>query len=534
MDKRLKFRHNAMEVTSVPAFEHVKGGIHENIRDVYFVRLLGDDGNLLRDVEEMDAHLSSAMSAGKCMYQRLLKLPGFTGWEEAEYYSGCYEHWKQEKEQNIQTKGGSQAGIPSDVLAGACQKTVQILAGSKRSFSASIEKNFVVKLLFWLDSVLEDFPQNWRQEQNMKIVSHNIVRRQEYCFFYFLTLLGMDVLLIQSRQDVEPELERLGLSRSFRLGNWSELEFSACDSEKYKKKVQSMPKSSSAPAASPAPVKITLPERARGIQASAPQQDPASVKAKLPERGGNIQTPVPQQDSAPVKVKLPERNRRHTVKGQQPCSVLAKDSQAGQPVGVRGQNFASERREKTFEELASLASSVVLVGIHDNHGRLIGTGSGIMIGRNGYILTNNHVASGGCFYTVRIEEDEKVYETEEVIKYNPVLDLAVLRIDHILKPLPVYCGGKKLVRGQKVVAIGSPLGLFNSVSDGIISGFRVIDDVDMIQFTAPISHGSSGGALLNMYGEVIGISTAGIDEGQNINLAMGYECINLFVQGFTG
>lgn len=90
------------------------------------------------------------------------------------------------------------------------------------------------------------------------------------------------------------------------------------------------------------------------------------------------------------------------------------------------------------------------------------------------------------------------------------------------------------MRGQKVVAIGSPLGLFNSVSDGIISGFRVIDDVDMIQFTAPISHGSSGGALLNMYGEVIGISTAGIDEGQNINLAMGYECINLFVQGFTG
>ena len=54
----------------------------------------------------------------------------------------------------------------------------------------------------------------------------------------------------------------------------------------------------------------------------------------------------------------------------------------------------------------------------------------------------------------------------------------------------------------------------------------------MIQFTAPISHGSSGGAVLNMYGEVIGISTAGFDAGQNINLAMGYECINTFVQGF--
>ena len=100
-------------------------------------------------------------------------------------------------------------------------------------------------------------------------------------------------------------------------------------------------------------------------------------------------------------------------------------------------------------------------------------------------------------------------------------------------PLPIYNGQKKLVRGQRVVAIGSPLGLFNSVSDGIISGFRAIEGVDMIQFTAPISNGSSGGAVLNMYGEVIGISTGGFDAGQNINLAVGYEYIRNFVQGFV-
>ena len=156
-----------------------------------------------------------------------------------------------------------------------------------------------------------------------------------------------------------------------------------------------------------------------------------------------------------------------------------------------------------------------------------------MVGRDGYILTNNHVASGGQFYSVRIEDEEEVYATDEVIKYNQVLDLAVIRINRTLCPLPVYKGGKELVRGQKVVAIGSPLGLFNSVSNGIISGFRKLDGVDMIQFTAPISHGSSGGAVLNMLGEVIGISTAGIDNGQNINLAVGYECINHFIRGFT-
>ena len=162
----------------------------------------------------------------------------------------------------------------------------------------------------------------------------------------------------------------------------------------------------------------------------------------------------------------------------------------------------------------------------------MGTGSGIMIGEQGYILTNHHVIAGGCFYSVRIEDDEEVYATDEVIKYNSVIDLAVIRIKKRLRPIPLY-KGSKLVRGQRVVAIGSPLGLFNSVSDSIISGFRNIKDVDMIQFTAPISHGSSGGAVLNISGEIIGISTAGIDSGQNINLAIGYENINNFVRGFV-
>ena len=124
--------------------------------------------------------------------------------------------------------------------------------------------------------------------------------------------------------------------------------------------------------------------------------------------------------------------------------------------------------------------------------------------------------------------------TDRVIKYNNVIDLAIIRIERQLNPIPIYKGKNRLVRGQKVVAIGSPLGLFNSVSDGIISGFRKIDEVDMIQFTAPISHGSSGGAVLNMQGEIVGISTAGIDSGQNINLAIGYENILEFTSGFTG
>ena len=71
------------------------------------------------------------------------------------------------------------------------------------------------------------------------------------------------------------------------------------------------------------------------------------------------------------------------------------------------------------------------------------------------------------------------------------------------------------------------------MSDGIIAGFRNFDHVSMIQFTAPTSHGSSGGALMNMYGELIGLVSAGFDDGENLNLAVDYETIGSFVKGFT-
>lgn len=201
-------------------------------------------------------------------------------------------------------------------------------------------------------------------------------------------------------------------------------------------------------------------------------------------------------------------------------------------VTVAGSATQSQHTPLDFEALARLASSVVMIQIEDETGRAVGNGSGIMIGKNGYILTNFHVASHGKHYAIRIEDDPQIYRTDELIKYNQFLDLALLRIDRTLSPLPIYDGREILVRGQKVIAIGSPMGLFNTVSDGIISGFRRIDDADMIQFTAPISSGSSGGAVLNMYGEIIGISTSGFDAGQNLNLAMPYDCIYSFVRGF--
>lgn len=192
---------------------------------------------------------------------------------------------------------------------------------------------------------------------------------------------------------------------------------------------------------------------------------------------------------------------------------------------------AGTRQPLDYVELAKLASSVVMLEVYDGEQKCFKTGSGVIINQTGYILTNFHVVAGGRYFGVLLEGEQDMCYTDELIKYNQDQDLAILRMEKHRPPIPVWRGSEELVRGQKVVAIGSPLGLFNTVSDGIISGFRTVGERFMIQFTAPTSHGSSGGALLNLYGELIGILTAGFDDGQNLNLAVDAGTILDFARG---
>lgn len=537
----MRFRHNVMHVNSLSAFEGIKGGVNQDCKDVYFVRLVGINDTLDSDLKKMDYNMTVRMQNGRGIYQRVLKLPVPGSLQETAEYEKCYQEWllQGKKQASAKVLKGNQ--VYSSLLGSGICKVAELYA-SKKSVSPSMEKNFVIKLLFWHDFLLNGVLTQWSQTLSVKLVLANISRQQEYLFSYLLTLLGYDVLLVQSEQDISEQEDALGLSQKIRLGDFRKTALPAYDKEKILTEIyaaqsgrgRGVSNSAATPAgsgqsavsagqaqtrgasSSSRPVSIVHPGRSKNISAGAVSRGQAGQSAGT--SGYTAASARPAQGAAassrPVSIVHPGRSRS--------ASAAAPYTSAG-----------TASAEKSFEQLAQLASSVVMIAIHDRNGNIIGTGSGIMIGAAGYILTNNHVASGGKFYSVRIEDDDTVYSTDEVIKYHSVLDLAVLRIDRRLNPLPVYQGRNPLVRGQKVVAIGSPLGLFNSVSDGIISGFRKIDGVDMIQFTAPISHGSSGGAVLNMYGEVIGISTAGIDAGQNINLAMGYACINQFIAGFV-
>lgn len=187
--------------------------------------------------------------------------------------------------------------------------------------------------------------------------------------------------------------------------------------------------------------------------------------------------------------------------------------------------------ELSYEELAKLSASVVMIVVCNSEDKPFKSGSGVVINNEGYILTNLHVVNDGYSFLVRFENDDKVYTSYQIIKYHSDYDLAVIKVDRKCKPIPVKVS-KKPVRGQKIVAIGSPLGLFNTVSDGIISAFRDFETVQMIQFTAPISSGSSGGALLDMFGNLLGLISAGYDDGQNLNLAVESNFVKMFANNF--
>jgi serine protease Do len=150
-------------------------------------------------------------------------------------------------------------------------------------------------------------------------------------------------------------------------------------------------------------------------------------------------------------------------------------------------------------------------------------GSGFIIDREGYILTNNHVIEKASSIKVRLS-DEKEYDATVVGK-DAKTDVALIKIN-VKHELPVAAFGDsdKLEVGDWVVAIGNPFGLEHTVTAGIVSAKgRVIGAGpydDFIQTDASINPGNSGGPLLNMKGEVVGINTAIVSGGQGIGFAI--------------
>ncbi|MDH7482228.1 MAG: trypsin-like peptidase domain-containing protein [Armatimonadota bacterium] len=154
-----------------------------------------------------------------------------------------------------------------------------------------------------------------------------------------------------------------------------------------------------------------------------------------------------------------------------------------------------------------------------------GQGSGVIIRKDGYILTNNHVVEGANKIVVRLADGRRF--KGRIIGRDPRSDLAVIKIDANNLPVAVLGDSDNLRVGDWAIAIGNPLGFSNTVTVGVISATKRTDFPlpngsvleEVIQTDAAINQGNSGGALANINGEVIGINTAILSEtGGNIGL----------------
>lgn len=176
--------------------------------------------------------------------------------------------------------------------------------------------------------------------------------------------------------------------------------------------------------------------------------------------------------------------------------------------------------------IAEASNSVVMLNCYDKDGELFATGSAFAAFEDGVFVTNYHVLEGKTFSIVAKTESGEEFNIHRVVANNAAADVAIIRSDKKigLATLPIG-SSSRLEKGEKVTAIGSPLGLINTVSEGLYSGIVKDNEQSFLQFSAAISHGSSGGALFNSNGELVGITSASYANGQNLNLAIPIETV---------
>lgn len=188
------------------------------------------------------------------------------------------------------------------------------------------------------------------------------------------------------------------------------------------------------------------------------------------------------------------------------------------------------KNKKTIEEIARNKKSIVLIKTSDES-----IGSGIIISDKGYILTSYHVIKGITRYSAFFQEKDNSMGKEvplDLVGFDEEKDIALLKLkttssEHGYIPIG---NSDDVEEGEEIITISSPQGIINTISNGIISGIRNEENIKYLQITAPISEGSSGGALMNMKGELIGIITFKAADGENLNFALSSKDIISFLE----
>lgn len=173
---------------------------------------------------------------------------------------------------------------------------------------------------------------------------------------------------------------------------------------------------------------------------------------------------------------------------------------------------ARQLAQKTFP-------SVVLIVTQDANGEPLALASGFFV-HEGVVATNFHVIQGAAAGRVKLVGQSETYPIDGVVAIDGENDIALLKVSAGKPPALRLSDGSDVVVGEEVYAVGNPEGLEGTFSQGIVSGIRRSGSDRLLQITAPISPGSSGGPIIDSRGAVIGIATATFMEGQNLNFAI--------------
>lgn len=193
------------------------------------------------------------------------------------------------------------------------------------------------------------------------------------------------------------------------------------------------------------------------------------------------------------------------------------------------QNYGAKTIFKKYND------AVVVIYACDNSGKPFAQGSGVVLNSQGLIVTNFHVCKGAD--VIKIKHEDLLLENVNVLGGSEDDDIMFLKVGANNFNFIPAGKSENLEVGQKVYAIGSPLGFENSITEGIVNGFRNFSGYngEFIQISASISHGSSGGALITAGGKLIGITSGGMEGGQNINFAIPIKTIlssNIYIANY--
>jgi S1-C subfamily serine protease len=195
--------------------------------------------------------------------------------------------------------------------------------------------------------------------------------------------------------------------------------------------------------------------------------------------------------------------------------------------------LAINAQESLPELVRRVKPSVVAIITYDSKGEALMTGSGFFI-RPGEVVTNLHVMRGAARAEIKtLEAKGRIYPVAGTLAVDQEGDLTLLSVN-----MPVERQRKSELatsmpeEGETIVVIGNPLRLEGSVSSGIVSAVREVPNVGrIIQITAPISHGNSGSPVFNLHGQVVGVVTVKVTNGQNINLAISFTRVDELTPG---